>query len=42
MILSSIRMKTVTVLTCVVHRTFAALRAAPSDNCELWRKYLHG
>ena len=41
MILSSIRMKTVTVLTCVVHNTLACYAASRCDNCELWRKYLH-
>jgi hypothetical protein len=41
MILSSIRIKTVTVLSCVVHNTFACCAASRCDNCELWRKYLH-
>jgi hypothetical protein len=42
MMLSSIRIKTVTVLSCVVHNTFACCAASRCDNCELWRKYLHG
>ena len=42
MILSSIRIKTVTVLTCVVHNTLACYRSSQCDNCELWRKYLLG
>ena len=41
MILSSIRTKTVTVLSCVVHNTLACCAASRCDNCELWRKYLH-
>src|SRR4051794_37667021 len=40
MILSSIRMKTVTVLTCVVHNTLACYASSQCDNCEVWRKYL--
>src|ERR1700710_1090900 len=34
--------KTVTVLTCSVHKTFAAAPLARCDSCELWRKYLRG
>src|SRR5512144_1241490 len=41
MILSSIRIKTVTVLTCIVHNTFACYAALRCDNYEVWRKYLH-
>src|SRR4051794_36625192 len=37
MILSSIRMKTVTVLTCVVHNTLACYASSQCDNCEVWR-----
>jgi len=40
MILSSPRFKTVTVLTVIVHRTFAALPFASCDILQLWRKYL--
>jgi hypothetical protein len=40
MILSSPRFKTVTVLTGIVHRTFAALPFALCDILQLWRKYL--
>src|SRR4029450_3242935 len=41
MILSAIRIKTVTGLTGVVHNTLACYGASQCDNCELWRKYLH-
>src|SRR6478672_6322992 len=41
MILSSIRIKTVMVLTCVVHNTLACYASSQCDNCEVWRKYLH-
>jgi tRNA(Glu) U13 pseudouridine synthase TruD len=41
MILSSIRIKTVTVLSCAVHNTLACYAALRCDNYELWRKYLH-
>src|SRR4029453_4850735 len=41
MILSSIRIKTVTVVTGVVHNTLACYGASQCDNCEGWRKYLH-
>ena len=35
-------LKTVTALTCVVHNTLACSAVSQCDNCELWRKYLHG
>src|SRR4051812_10810892 len=41
MILSSIRIKTVTVLSCLVHNTLACYVALRCDNYEVWRKYLH-
>ena len=40
MILSRRILKTVTVLTGLVHRTFAALPFETCDILQLWRKYL--